>query len=255
MRVSGWVSTGPNCAKSTAGAAGSAEAARRGGGCGSSAGECALDEALMSSWVMRPLKPWPATRARSTPSSRAKRRTEGPACAREKPGSSIGARSVRAPGSGSRRGRRRRAGRRRPVPAQRRPMARLRVQRRRCGSGAARRRWRRACRLRRGRRAHRSLTVATRSPAETLPPLAMWIFSTTPATGGRHVHGRLVRLEGDERGFHLNGLAGLDQHVDDRDVLEAAQVGHAHFRDCHLHATVRFRLSRGRAWRDRRPGP
>src|SRR5438270_8594724 len=44
---------------------------------------------------MRPLKPWPVTRARSTPSSRANLRTEGPACARENPGSSIGAKSLR----------------------------------------------------------------------------------------------------------------------------------------------------------------
>src|SRR6184192_2448813 len=35
------------------------------------------------------------TRARSTPSSRANLRTEGPACALENPGSSIGAKSLR----------------------------------------------------------------------------------------------------------------------------------------------------------------
>src|SRR5262245_48839032 len=52
----------------------------------------------MSSWVRRPLKPVPATCVRSTPSSRANLRTEGPAWAREKPGSSMGARSVRPPG-------------------------------------------------------------------------------------------------------------------------------------------------------------
>ena len=47
---------------------------------------------------MRPFVPVPATRDRSTPSSRASWRTEGPACARENPGSLIGARSVRPPG-------------------------------------------------------------------------------------------------------------------------------------------------------------
>src|SRR5262249_17942759 len=44
---------------------------------------------------MRSLKPWPGTCARFTPSSPAKRRTDGLACARVKPGSSIGARSLR----------------------------------------------------------------------------------------------------------------------------------------------------------------
>src|SRR5690348_10435253 len=44
---------------------------------------------------MRPLNPVPVTRVRSTPSSRENLRTDGPACAREKPGSLIGGASVR----------------------------------------------------------------------------------------------------------------------------------------------------------------
>src|SRR5690606_36871787 len=51
--------------------------------------------ALTSSAVMRPLNPVPVTWVRSTPSSRANLRTEGPACAREKPGTLIGGRSLR----------------------------------------------------------------------------------------------------------------------------------------------------------------
>src|SRR6185437_4995540 len=42
---------------------------------------------------MRPLNPLPFTRVRSTPNSRANLRTDGPACARENPGSLIGGRS------------------------------------------------------------------------------------------------------------------------------------------------------------------
>src|SRR5262245_58696323 len=50
---------------------------------------------------MRFLKPVPVMDERSTPRSRAKRRTEGPAWAREKPASLIGGRSVRPPGIGA----------------------------------------------------------------------------------------------------------------------------------------------------------
>src|SRR5581483_1481049 len=68
-------------------------------------------KALTSSCVTRPLNPVPDTRVRSTPSSRANFRTEGPACAREKPGSLMGGNcgapgsvacgSLRGPGAGS----------------------------------------------------------------------------------------------------------------------------------------------------------
>src|ERR1700722_1992781 len=49
---------------------------------------------------MRSLKPLPFTRVRSTPSSRANLRTDGPACACEKPGSLIGGRPVLVSGVG-----------------------------------------------------------------------------------------------------------------------------------------------------------
>src|SRR3569833_1998154 len=52
-----------------------------------------LTNPLTSSCVIRSLNPLPFTRVRSTPSSRANFRTEGPACAREKPGSLMGGRS------------------------------------------------------------------------------------------------------------------------------------------------------------------
>src|SRR5690606_3478146 len=39
-----------------------------------------------------------------------------------------------------------------------------------------------------------------------------------------HLHGGLVALEGDERLFFRDGIAWLDQHFDDGDVLEVAGV-------------------------------
>ena len=84
MRVSGRRSIGPKAAKSTWGTAGSAPPETA----AAPVISC-LTCALTSSAVIRPLSPVPVTRARSTPSSRANRRTEGPACAREKPGSSM----------------------------------------------------------------------------------------------------------------------------------------------------------------------
>ncbi len=53
---------------------------------------------------MRPFSPVPVTRLKSTPSSRANLRTDGLACARENPNSSICARSVRVPGGNGRDG-------------------------------------------------------------------------------------------------------------------------------------------------------
>src|SRR2546429_6827883 len=139
---------------------------------------------------MRPLKPWPMTRARSTPSSRANLRTEGPACALENPGSSIGAKSLRsvvataaaraAPASG----------------ALARSGAAAGETPRGVGGGAAA--------LREGGAVAGGAvagvavagvavagvavvgveplarTVAMRSPVLTLPPLLVWSFSTTP---------------------------------------------------------------------------
>src|SRR5438270_12995886 len=134
---------------------------------------------------MRPLKPWPVTRARSTPSSRANLRTEGPACARENPGSSIGAKSLRsvvataaaraAPASG----------------ALARSGAAAGETPRGVGGGAAA--LREGGAVAGGAVAGGTVpsgaaagaeplarTVAMRSPVLTLPPLLVWSFSTTP---------------------------------------------------------------------------
>ena len=44
----------------------------------------------------------------------------------------------------------------------------------------------------------------------------------------RHVHGRLVRFERDDRVLGLHAVADLDEDLDHRHVLEVADVGHAH---------------------------
>ncbi len=84
MRPSGLTSTGPKAAKSTSGTRGSAAPADSARGGPASA---FFTKALTSSSLMRPLSPLPVTRARSTPSSRAKRRTDGLACAPRMSGS------------------------------------------------------------------------------------------------------------------------------------------------------------------------
>src|SRR6266704_1474954 len=79
MRASGRVSTGPNFAKSTAGISGMPVPTAAGAAAGA-AGAGPRRNASRSSLVMRPFGPAPVTAVRSTPSSRAVRRTLGPAC-------------------------------------------------------------------------------------------------------------------------------------------------------------------------------
>ena len=88
MRVSGLRSTGPNAAKSTVGTFGNASAPAAAAARPPPCNTC-FTYALTSASVMRPLLPVPCTRARSTPSSRARRRMDGLACDRAKPGSSM----------------------------------------------------------------------------------------------------------------------------------------------------------------------
>ncbi len=49
--------------------------------------------------------------------------------------------------------------------------------------------------------------------------------------GGRHVHRGLVGFEGGDGIVHLDGVADLDEQVDDRDVGEIADVRDFHFDD------------------------
>src|SRR5580658_4018683 len=101
MRDSGLVSTGPNSEKSIAGMTGRPPPPPAGARAVAGAGAAneVFTKPLTSSCVMRPLNPLPFTRPRSTPSSRANLRTDGPACARENPGSLIGGRSILAAGA------------------------------------------------------------------------------------------------------------------------------------------------------------
>ena len=46
--------------------------------------------------------------------------------------------------------------------------------------------------------------------------------------GRRHVHGRLVAFQDDERLFLGHGVARLDRELEDGHVVEVAQVGHGH---------------------------
>ena len=88
MRPSGLTSTAPNFEKSTSGIFG--RAAPPAPAAPPLLSVC-LTQPFTSSAVIRPLRPEPFTRPRSTPSSRAKRRTDGLACAFENEASSIGA--------------------------------------------------------------------------------------------------------------------------------------------------------------------
>ena len=201
MRDSGFVSTGPNFAKSTCGHGSRLSAppplmpppAR-------AAGRAPLiacfTKSCTSSCRMRPFGPVPLTCARSTPSSRAKLRTDGDACARLE-------RCVV-----DRRGRRRRGSRRR---------RRGRGCRSRCGS------WRRcggaaaaaaaagaaapaagaAAALRRAGAAASSIERSS-EPSLTLSPTLTLTSLTVPADGDGTSIVALSRLERDERilGLH-----------------------------------------------------
>src|SRR5437016_6129632 len=197
MRDSGLTSVGPNCEKSTAGIAGRARAPVAAGGAPPAVAapepNAVLTNALTSSCVIRPLKPCPATRVRSTPSSRANLRAEGPACAREKPGSLIGGRSARmgvAPGcalsvsagAGATAGRAAAATDTTAGAVEARVgsldggTARAADETGAAAAAGAARAGGGAC----DSGAASDRTVAMRSPAETLPPFATCTFSMTP---------------------------------------------------------------------------
>jgi hypothetical protein len=50
---------------------------------------------------------------------------------------------------------------------------------------------------------------------------------------GRDLHRRLVRLDHHQTGVDGDRLADLDHHLDDRDILEVADVGDFDFHLCH----------------------
>mmetsp|Transcript_69592 Transcript_69592/g.163617 ORF Transcript_69592/g.163617 Transcript_69592/m.163617 type:complete len:553 (+) Transcript_69592:4046-5704(+) len=50
---------------------------------------------------------------------------------------------------------------------------------------------------------------------------------------GRDLHRGLVTLDGDQALLDLDGVADLDQHLDDADFVEVADVGNLNFNACH----------------------
>ena len=73
-------------------------------------------------------------------------------------------------------------------------------------------------------------------------PLRDADFLDHAARGRRHVHRRLVCLERDQRRLRLDDVAGLDQDLDDLDVLEFAEIRDALLDDA-AHGTASTRLS------------
>ncbi len=78
--------------------------------------------------------------------------------------------------------------------------------------------------------------LAARPPASappslrfTLSPSLTFSSLTTPACVDGNLHRRLVALDGDQALLGLDRVARLDQQLDDRHVLEVADVGHLDF--------------------------
>ena len=59
-------------------------------------------------------------------------------------------------------------------------------------------------------------------------------FFDTASMDGGDFHGSLVRLHGDERLVHGDGVTGLHQQFDHADFGEVANVGHFDIDDCHV---------------------
>ena len=97
------------------------------------------------------------------------------------------------------------------------------------GASAAAAGWRSAVRRRRGRR--RAFDAGRQREDETafrhlVADLHLQVRHRTRGRR-RHIHRGLVRFERNERILGLQRVTRLDEHLDDRDVLEVADVGHA----------------------------
>src|SRR3954447_6818015 len=221
MRGSGLVSTGPNLEKSTAGISGIPMPPEGAATAGAALGP--FRKLSTSSLVIRPLSPLPFSLVRSTPNSRATRRTPGLAWTWPKSAAPAvapaprwavaeAARACRgagaAVGGGDRLGRRR-AGHRDRLGLRRRLL--LADQRGRLGHGAV------AALEHQDRRALADLVADL---DQDLPDRAR--------RRRRHLHGRLVGLQRQQRVLGVDRVALLDQDLDDRNVLEVPDVGHRH---------------------------
>jgi hypothetical protein len=163
----------------------------------------ALVKPCTSSCVMRPLGPEPLTSSSGTPSSRANLRTEGEACGRCR-WERLWARAAAA-----RRWAATRQQRLRPSPP----------------AGAAA-----ACAA---REAGAPAALAPRAfehrdqvaDIDLVADLDLELLQHA-GRRRRNLHRRLVRLDRDQRLLGLDRVADLDEQLDDRDVLEVADVGH-----------------------------
>ena len=230
IRDSGFASTGPNFAKSTfghgsrlsepppvtpaPGAAGAPPPAIT-----------PLTNCCTSSCRMRPFGPVPVTRARSTPSSRANLRTDGDACAAVNAAASAGAAA----------GALRRLlpqGRPAAVQAAARPQwARTpaRAQARRAGAGAV-------AAVGAGGGAVAGAFLLQRQHHRALAHLVAELDRISlhhARRRRRHVHRRLVRFQRDQRIVGLARCRRASRHLDHRNVLEVADVGHLDFDRAH----------------------
>ena len=220
MRASGLRSTGPNFAKSTFGQGSrsmpptppplAAAALRL---CAGAAPPFA--NASTSSCRMRPWLPLPLTLPRSTPQL-ARELAHGRAGIGERESRFVDAR--------------------RPPPLAAAVRRRRTLRRPARGSGCTAVHGR--CRDRRWR------ATGSTEPSLTLSPTLTLIVAHGARQRRRHVHRRLVRLERDQRILGLHGVAGLDEDLDDRHVLEVADVGNAHLGDAGRRADRRGRRRR-----------
>ena len=98
--------------------------------------------------------------------------------------------------------------------------------------GCSRRRHRRSRRCRRRRLGFGGAGLVQRQHERTFSHFIADLdldFLHHTGSGRRDLHGRLVRLDRDQRGFFPDGVAGLYEDLDDADFLEVADVGHLDF--------------------------
>ena len=69
--------------------------------------------------------------------------------------------------------------------------------------------------------------------------------------GGGDLHGSLVGFDGDQALFDGDGVTGLDQHLDDFDIVEITDVGNLQNGCCHGYSSLRA----SRAGSRPAPGP
>ena len=242
MRLRSLRSTGPNLAKSTCGQASRPGKAAAGGGRGGAgafafcAAVCTLPamtpltKPCRSSWVMRPLGPLPFTSASGTPSSRARRRIEGEACGNCAVGAAVGSWATR-PARRCRHRRHRGAGAAAGTA---------------CAAGAA---------AGPGRQPPRRAAPVSRTtgvPIDHLVADGHQHLLDHAGVRRRDLHRRLVALDGDQALLDLDGVAGLDEDLDHRDLVEVADVGHEHRDRTAARRGSRRRRRRGRRGRCRR---